>query len=100
MEDAVRQLQQRPLSALCISWAMWKCLLLLVVMLCPGHGYDTSTGLTMDGDSLLPLRKLTRWDAIYFVKIAQRGFVHEQEWAFGTGHISLLHVLAGCMWIQ
>lgn len=29
--------------------------------------------------------RLTRWDAIYFVNIARRGYVFEQEWAFGAG---------------
>ncbi|SPO04794.1 related to GPI mannosyltransferase 2 [Cephalotrichum gorgonifer] len=29
--------------------------------------------------------RLTRWDAIYFTSSAHRGYIHEQEWAFGPG---------------
>lgn len=29
--------------------------------------------------------RFTSWDAIYFVSAAKRGYVYEQEWAFGTG---------------
>lgn len=31
------------------------------------------------------MTRFTSWDAIYFVSVAKRGYVFEQEWAFGTG---------------
>ena len=40
-----------------------------------------------------PLRWWTnfvRWDAIYFIQIAHRGVLFEQEWAFGWGFAKLL----------
>lgn len=66
---------------LCLTaiFVVWKRLLLLVALSTPGKGYDTST-------TLLPsLSKLVRWDAIYYVQIARRGHLFEQEWAFGKG---------------
>merc|ERR1711964_627685 len=60
----------------------------------PGMGYDTSTSLfyTESEQAIqLPLvlrylvGKLTRWDGIYFVQSSRRGYLFEQEWAFGWG---------------
>lgn len=58
----------------------------------PGPGYDTSSSLIEAslGKELpvflrLLINKLKRWDAIYFVKTAERGYLFEQEWAFGWG---------------
>jgi phosphatidylinositol glycan class V len=34
--------------------------------------------------------KLVKWDAIYFVQTARRGYVFEQEWAFGWGFSRLI----------
>lgn len=71
----------------------WKLLLLIVVCLAPGPGYDTSTQILFDQQAgpvgswfarsveYLVLR-LTRWDAIYFSTSATRSHVYEQEWAF------------------
>ncbi len=74
----------------------WKVLLLIIAGFSPGDGYDTSTTLAQPYIvaanrnhvvSLLRLlsTKLSRWDAIYFTKIASRGYLYEQEWAFGWG---------------
>lgn len=69
-------------------FVIWKTLLLFVAWLAPGDGYDTST-------TLLPhTNKLVRWDAIYYVQIAHRGHVFEQEWAFGTGLSTILSTIS------
>ncbi|POS84416.1 hypothetical protein EPUL_004833 [Erysiphe pulchra] len=71
----------------------WKALILAVVACSPGPGYDTSSNLlfTSGYDKDLPFlvrylaQKLTRWDAIYYVSISSRGYIFEQDWAFGWG---------------
>jgi hypothetical protein len=97
----------RPVRVLTLYFVAWKLLLLLVVFCAPGPGYDTSTTLLglepvptntsndngnvgrSEPRAILPLllQKLVRWDAIYFVKIAERGYLFEQEWAFGYGRV-------------
>jgi phosphatidylinositol glycan class V len=83
-----------PIRNLFILWISWKFILLLIAACSPGPGYDTSASLlspTETGNRELPnifrylVTKLTRWDAIYFVKAASRGYLYEQEWAFGWG---------------
>ncbi|KAJ5756241.1 hypothetical protein N7533_005784 [Penicillium manginii] len=81
-----------PSRSLTVAFALWKALLFLVIVACPGPGYDTSTtlltnehsGLAPDSSTTaLPLSfKFARWDAIYFVHSAEHGYVFEQEWAF------------------
>jgi GPI mannosyltransferase 2 len=92
-----------PIRSLVVLFAAWKLLLLLIAVLSPGSGYDTSASLfspsAAEGRQLPPpiqyiLGKLTRWDAIYFVKVANRGYVFEQEWAFGWGFTSLISLCA------
>jgi len=77
------------LLTISLIFATWKAVILLIVWLAPGEGYDTSTTL------LVGANKLVRWDAIYFVSKAQRGEVFEQEWAFGKGVSTLLSSIAG-----
>jgi GPI mannosyltransferase 2 len=102
----------RPLQNLAILCVAWKLILLLIAALSPGPGYDTSASLFSpsgaEGRELPPaiqyiLGKLTRWDAIYFVKIADRGYVFEQEWAFGWGFTRLISLCAAgerILWSQ
>ena len=91
-------LTNHPIRSLILCFLAWKTLLLLVAAASPGPGYDTSASLlgpnrgsveNPAGELPAPLRylveKLTRWDAIYFVKVANRGYLFEQEWAFGWG---------------
>lgn len=80
-------------QALVCAFVIWKSVLLLVVAgsSLGGPPYDTSTTLMSPralgfNESALDLgTKLTRWDAIYFVQNARRGYLFEQEWAFGSG---------------
>lgn len=92
---------EHPILPLCVCFILWKCLLIAVAVSSPGPGYDTSTTLihglhagSQEYDFETICRslshKLTRWDAIYFVKVAERGYLFEQEWAWGYGWTSLL----------
>ena len=92
-------LSSHPIRILFLSFAFWKSLLLVVAATSPGPGYDTSASLTtpaQDQAGELPatlrhlIAKLKKWDAIYFVKSASRGYVFEQEWAFGWGFSRLI----------
>lgn len=77
-----------PLVTLTGAFVAWKTLLLLIAWSAPGDGYDTSTTLLSYGN------KLVRWDAIYFVQMAQRGHKFEQEWAFGMGISTILSTIS------
>ena len=88
----VRLDPQHPLQTLVGVFAAWKSFLLAVAIgSSVGPAYDTSSTLT---SPLIPspnestfdvATKLTRWDAIYFMQAARRGYLFEQEWAFGSG---------------
>lgn len=97
-----------PKKSLVAVSLLWKALILLIALFSPGPGYDTSTTLIQspppsnDATNLQWLlhraaTKLTRWDAIYFTTIARRGYVYEQEWAFGWGFTRLIRFFAGGM---
>jgi GPI mannosyltransferase 2 len=94
-----------PQKTLIAVFVVWKSLLLLIAACSPGSGYDTSTTLAQPYDgaaeqnfvvSLLRLfsTKLTRWDAIYFTRIASRDYLYEQDWAFGWGFTRLIKFFA------
>ena len=88
--------QQNPRTALASCWIIWKLILTFLALGSPGIGYDTSTDVvfaTPDKRASLliyGLKKLLRWDAVYFSQIAQRGPLFEQEWAFGWGFTRML----------
>nr|OQO23223.1 hypothetical protein B0A51_10408 [Rachicladosporium sp. CCFEE 5018] len=80
-----------------LFWA-WKLLLILIAVVSPGPGYDTSTDLwlAIDRDTdTVPwtawpaqrlVSRLVRWDALYFSTSSARGHQTEQEWAFSRSH--------------
>lgn len=89
-------LLRHPVRSLTVAFGLWKFLIFLVVAVCPGPGYDTSTSL-LSGIEHAPLSiplKFTRWDSLYFIHIAQHGYVFEQEWAFGYGYTRILALLS------
>ena len=103
------------------SFTIWKLILLAIALASPGPGYDTSTALLhldlsftqakprSDWELASRLRNLVRWDAIYFTQLARRGYLWEQEWAFGWGFSNLIAVTSRgdrcvphlrCMWLN
>ncbi|PYH64215.1 DUF409 domain protein [Aspergillus vadensis CBS 113365] len=97
---------RHPYRSLFSVFLLWKALLLLLAILTPGPGYDTSTTLfpwhknTSEIEGIIPstLRristKLTRWDSIYFTEAARRGHLFEQEWAFSYAFSKFINLLA------
>jgi phosphatidylinositol glycan class V len=86
----------RPLALLTVLFVAWKGGLLLAALLSPGRGYDSSASAPAplaDGR----IRRLVRWDAVYFAAIARRGYRFEQEWAFGWGFTRVLAGVAAGM---
>ena len=93
-----------PKKFLVLSFITWKLILLCIALTSPGPGYDTSTVLLQSdldlaqakpGSGWEPasrLGSLVRWDAIYFTQTARRGYLWEQEWAFGWGFSNLVAV--------
>lgn len=80
----------------------------LIALLSLGPGYDTSTTLlnldaisqNISAGTSWPqlaiksyVQKFIRWDAIYFTQIAQRGYLWEQEWAFGWGYTKFISAM-------
>jgi phosphatidylinositol glycan class V len=108
--NAMHLVHNAPITSLLTVFTAWKLLLLTLAIVSPGPGYDTSTQLLFRGygvNSTLPsstsagellaqklAQKLTRWDAIYFVTSAERGYQLEQEWAFGWGLTRAIAYLA------
>lgn len=102
------QILDYPKISLVICCTAWKSLLLFVALLSPGLGYDTSTtllypekpsvdSLSLPGGLSNPwLTNVVRWDAIYFTQIARRGYLWEQEWAFGWGFTKLIASIGSC----
>ncbi|KAL4932262.1 DUF409 domain protein [Aspergillus undulatus] len=98
----------QPVRSLSIAFWLWKAIVLVVIISCPGLGYDTSSSLlpyqgngsvdvisaeTKHASLSLPL-KFVRWDSIYFAHIGQIGYVFEQEWAFSYAYCHLVSTLS------
>jgi phosphatidylinositol glycan class V len=100
------------LRLLILVFALWKALLLTLAVFCPGPGYDTSALILVDPNadrhefflkSSRPHRltlNLFRWDALYYVGGAQRGKLHEQEWAFSWAYSWLLGLGGQRKWTE
>ncbi|KAF8419701.1 GPI mannosyltransferase 2 [Tirmania nivea] len=88
---------QSPRLTLLSLFLLTRLVYFTVALLTPSPAYDSSTNLILPAQdasghvgicwSLLTklAERLTRWDALYFVKVAERGYLREQEWAFGLG---------------
>ncbi|PQE12203.1 duf409 domain protein [Rutstroemia sp. NJR-2017a BVV2] len=92
-----------PIRTLSIAFICWKAVLLLIAACSPGPGYDTSTnlllssleyqGINLPSTARYLISKLVRWDGIYFVQLSERGYLYEQEWAFGWGFTRMIHFI-------
>jgi GPI mannosyltransferase 2 len=94
------------------GFIVWKLLLFALASVSPGIGYDTSTSLLFNDVNQLPAKRnglagardsahgpilrIVRWDAIYFVKTAERGHLYEQEWAFSWALARFISFVAHC----
>jgi len=107
------KIQRSPYWSLLAIFSCWKSLLGLIALVTPSPAYDTSTTLTLLQSSNDPpvhaasisarllekfCNSLTRWDAIYFAKVAERGYINEQEWAFGWGFTRAIVTTSKGMW--
>lgn len=104
--------RDHPFFLITIYFLFWKALLVGIGLTSPGPGYDTSATLLpltpedphqdsqADGALSEWLVKFVRWDAIYFTQISRRGYLFEQEWAFGWGFTKLVSIfsrgITGC----
>jgi phosphatidylinositol glycan class V len=98
----------RTLVTVFVAWKLF--LFLMAAGSTVGPAYDTSGSITLDvasrGSTCAPaiLARLTSWDAIYFTQVARRGYLFEQEWAFGSGLTIVIEYLVngkpGCsIWL-
>ncbi|KAI5801608.1 GPI mannosyltransferase 2 [Peziza echinospora] len=92
---------KKPYISLTLLFVITRIALFSLALLTPSPAYDSSTNLILPppddanvGAIWLVLTKLaerlTRWDAIYFVKVSERGYLFEQEWAFGWGFTTVV----------
>lgn len=74
-----------PYRTLTTVFMAWKVLLLAIAAGSQvGPTYDTSSSLLAPDVAPGLVTRLTSWDAIYFARSAQRGYLFEQEWAFAS----------------
>lgn len=90
----------RPFLSLAAAFAAWKAFLLAIALgAAAAPDYDTSTSVFFAAvyGPAAPVpalaARLTRWDALYFVASAHRGYVYEQEWAFAAGLPTLVRAV-------
>lgn len=95
--------ESRPLQSLITVFAAWKGFLLAIALgTAVSDDYDTSTSLFFEhlygssANASALATKLTRWDALYFMKAARDGYVYEQQWAFGA---ALPVSVRGILWL-
>ncbi|KAM3075509.1 ER membrane glycoprotein subunit of the GPI transamidase complex-like protein [Clarireedia jacksonii] len=103
MASVAFQPLEAPFRTLSIAFVCWKTVLLLIAACSPGPGYDTSTnlllssleyqGIDLPSTARYLISKLVRWDGIYFIQLSERGYLYEQEWAFGWGFTRLIHFI-------
>ncbi|KAG5439050.1 hypothetical protein PCANB_002383 [Pneumocystis canis] len=84
------------LLILTISFLGYKVILVLICTLSSFlNVYDTSTSLILkQPKNILQkiIASLTRWDNIYYITLARRGLLFEQEWAFGPAFPYLIRL--------
>jgi GPI mannosyltransferase 2 len=93
---------------LVVIFLQWKAIVVILCAICPRPGYDTSGLILLDQSASrhqnsqswwrceqLVLNFL-RWDALYFVKGAERNKIYEQEWAFSGSYSGLLRFVGQC----
>lgn len=105
MANALGLPGQGQVGRLVVIAFLWKTLLLALAAFCPGPGYDTSALILLDASAQRHnhfndttrggrlILNLLRWDALYFVKAAERGQIHEQAWAFSGAYSRLLGLI-------
>lgn len=96
-----------PPKSLIGAFFAWKALLLAIAIGSGvGPAYDTSSTLVTpeiptSNESTFDLAtKLTRWDSIYFIQASRRGYLFEQEWAFGSGLPTVIVFFTQGMWTR
>ncbi|KAH4006228.1 GPI mannosyltransferase 2 [Parastagonospora nodorum] len=94
--------RKSPSTQLVVIFLLWKTLLHVLATFCPGPGYDTSALILVEPSVKRHVNfsvaswsdrlalNLFRWDSLYFIKAAERGKYHEQEWAFSWAYSWLL----------
>lgn len=104
----IRERGRSGVGHLIVVFGIWKLTLLTLAAFCPGPGYDTSALILIDPSvdrhqnfsGLSRHDRLTlnlfRWDAVYLVQAAERGKIHEQEWAFSLAYSWLLRFVGRC----
>ncbi|KAG8157562.1 hypothetical protein KVR01_012604 [Diaporthe batatas] len=75
-----------PFTTLTAAFLSWKAVLLAIAAAASrvGPAYDTSASLLVPHGQPTILTRLSSWDAIYFLRAAERGYLFEQEWAFSS----------------
>lgn len=97
---------QQPIRSLILIFCAWKALLLFVVYITPGPGYDTGPLVLFRKDGVEPATstllylvnrlciRVMRWDSLYFLDSIRHGYVWEQNWAFSWAFTRLISILS------